>query len=116
MKSEVIRRNYYKGDYESMKKDLSIIDCDSEFEGLEAADMLDIFIEKTSCATERHVPKSQPRNKKENIPSNKETVEYIRRKHRLWERYMENQSKEKYREYCKARNKVKRLTKRKRKE
>ena len=34
----------------------------------------------------------------------------------MWERYMEDRSKEKDREYCKARIKVKRLTRKERKE
>ena len=44
------------------------------------------------------------------------SVQNIKRKHRLWERYMEDRSKEKHREYCKARNKVKWLTPRDQKE
>ena len=45
----------------------------------------------------------------------KESVRCIKRKHRMWERYMEDRSREKYREYCKARNKVKRVTRMERK-
>ena len=108
------RLNYYKGDYESMRKELDI-DWDSELKDNDAVSMLNIFMDKFNSAIDKHVPKSKNRNIIGNTPLSKEAVLSIKRKHRMWERYMEDRSKEQYREYCKARNKVKRLTRKERK-
>ena len=78
--------------------------------------MLSTFMNKFNDAVERFVPKSKSRSSKGNVSLRKETLRNIRRKHRLWERYMEKRSKESYREFCKARNKVKKLIRKERKE
>jgi hypothetical protein len=65
-------------------------------------------MEKLNKTIDKNIPKSKPRNTKGSILLSKETVQNIKRKHQLWESYMEDRSKEKHREYCKARNKVKR--------
>ena len=70
---------------------------------------------KFNQAVSKHVPKSGPKTSKGNISLSSETLKCIRRKHRLWERYMEKGSAESYREFCKARNKVKRQTRNERK-
>jgi hypothetical protein len=69
--------------------------------------MLNKVMEKLNKTIDKNIPKRKPRNNKGSIPLSKETVQNNKRKHRLWERYMEDRSKEKHREYCKARNKVK---------
>jgi len=65
-------------------------------------------MEKLNKTIDKNIPKNKPRNTKGSIPLSKKTVQNIKRKHQLWESYMEDRSKEKHREYCKARNKVKR--------
>ena len=91
------------------------IDWDSELKDNDTVSKLNIFMDKFNSAIDKYVPKSKNRNIKGNTPLSKEAVLSIKRKHRMWERYMEDRSKEKYREYCKARNKVKRLTRKERK-
>ena len=97
-----MRDNYYKANYDEMRKELDI-DWEKELGYSNPIEMLNKVIEKLNKPIDKNIPESKPRNTKE-------------RKHRLWERYMEDRSKEKHREYCKARNKVKRLTRRDRKE
>jgi hypothetical protein len=92
------------------------IDWDSELKDNDTVSKLNIFMDKFNSAIDKYVPKSKNRNIKGNTPLSKEAVLSIKRKHRMWERYMEDRSKEKYREYCKARNKVKKLTRKERKE
>jgi hypothetical protein len=109
------RLNYYKANYDEMRKEL-YIDWEKELGDSNPIEMLITFMEKLNKTIDKNIPKSKPRNTKGSIHLSKETVQNIKRKHRLWERYMEDRSKEKHREYCKARNKVKRLTRRDRKE
>jgi hypothetical protein len=98
-----------------MRKELDI-DWEKELGDSNPIDMLNKVMEKLNKTIDKNIPKSKPRNTKGSILLSKETVQNIKRKHRLWEKYMEDRSKEKHREYCKARNKVKRLTRRGRKE
>jgi hypothetical protein len=109
------RLNYYKANYDEMRKELDI-DWEKELGDSNPIEMLNKVMEKLNKTIDKNIPKSKPRNTKGSIHLSKETVQNIKRKHRLWERYMEDRSKEKHREYCKARNKVKRLTRRGRKE
>ncbi len=48
--------------------------------------------------------------RKGTIPHDKTICAQIKRKNRLWTRYIEVRSDDKYRKYCKARNKVRKLT------
>ena len=61
------RLNYYKGDYDSMRKELDI-DWDSEPKDNDTVSMLYIFMDKFSSVIDKHVPKSKNRNIKENTP------------------------------------------------
>ena len=108
------RLNYYKADYDGIRKELDI-DWGSLLQDKGTNDMLELFMNKLNYAINKHIPKSKSKNTKGNVPLSKETVKSIKRKHRMWERYMEVRSEEKYREYCKARNKVKKLTRKERK-
>ncbi|XP_060081381.1 uncharacterized protein LOC132560720 [Ylistrum balloti] len=109
------RLNYYKGDYDIMGKEMNI-NWEEEFDGRNTLEMWDIFIDKLSILIDKHIPMSKSRNTKGTIPLSRETVKTIKRKHRLWERYMQDRTTEKHRDYCKARNKVKRLIRKERKD
>ena len=50
------------------------------------------------------------------VPLNKESVKKIKKKHILWKRYMETKEGKYYTEYCRARNQVRKLTRRIQKE
>ncbi|CAG2239332.1 unnamed protein product [Mytilus edulis] len=99
------RLNYYKADYVALRQELNI-DWEKELEHKNTNDMLKAFMDKFNQAVSKHVPKSRPKNSKGNTTLSKETLSSVRRKHRLWERYMEKKSEESHREFCKARNKV----------
>jgi hypothetical protein len=53
-------------------------------------------MEKLNKTIDKNIPKSKPRNTKVSIPLSKETVQNIKRKHQLWESYMQDRSKEKH--------------------
>ena len=66
---------------------------------------------------DKHVPQKEvSSNRKGNFPLNANTRNLIRRKHRLWTRYMETSDGTKYIEYCKSRNKLRALKRKLRKE
>ena len=112
---ENVRWNYQKGDYATMRTSLNI-NWDEEFENKNVSEMLDSFTTKINAAMDHCIPKSKIRLTKGNTPINKETIKAIKKKHRLWERYMKDHSDEKYKDFCRARNKVKKLVRRDRKE
>ena len=50
------------------------------------------------------------------VPLNKESVKKIKKKHTLWKRYLQTKEGKYYTEYCRARNQVRKLTRRIQKE
>ena len=98
-----------------MRKELDIYWMEA-LSGKTTNEMLKTFMSKLHTAVDKHVPLSRTKTSKGDIKLSKETMKSIKRKHRMWERYMEKKSKESYREFCKARNKVKRLTRKERRE
>ncbi|KAK3095343.1 hypothetical protein FSP39_013497 [Pinctada imbricata] len=97
-----LKRDYYKGNYEAMKEQLDVLEKEK------------FFMRHLNCAIEKHVPIKRVR-KKGATPLGPEAVNSIRRKHRAWTTYYESRDATHYREYCKARNKVKSMIKKDRK-
>ena len=73
------RLNYYKGDYDSMRKELDI-DWESLLQNDDTNTMLTKFMDKLNSAMNKHIPKSKPRNTKGNIPLSKEAILSIKEK------------------------------------
>lgn len=105
--------NYFKGDYDKLRNEL---DCDWQklLSGKCTEDMLDIM-ERLLESMDTCIPKSKRGKRKGKMPLSNDTIKCIRRKHRLWTRYMETRDSKHYRDYCKARNKVKTVTRKERK-
>ena len=101
-----IKYNYSKADFENLRKELSI-DWDGVFENMTTTQMVDTLMMKLSLAMDRHIPKKRGGLKKGKTALSQGSVACIRKKHRLWKKYLGNRSEENYRDYCKARNKVK---------
>ena len=97
--------NYFKGEYEGMREALSC-DWTETLANMNTEEMVNTFTDKITEAMNKYIPRKR-RRKKGNTPLGLEAVKCIRRKHRLWTRYMETREQSTYREYCKARNKVK---------
>ena len=107
------RWNYYKGDYVNMQKELDI-DWDNLFEGLKPNQMIDLFLSKYNEARQKHIPiinsKAGVKAKKHNyLPLDDKTVAKIKKKHRCWQRYIESRDENKYKEYTRTRNQVKKM-------
>ena len=56
--------------------------------------MLNKVMEKLNKTIDKNIPKSKSRNTKGSIPLSKETVQNIKRKHRVWERYKDGGQKQ----------------------
>ena len=113
---EPIRNTVYKydnGDYHKMEDMLSI-DLDAEFSKheVDVQAQWDIFTMKIREAVEWCIPKKviSERIKKYPVPLNLKTRAKIRRKNRLWKKYLLTRDVQAYQKYCRLRNEVRRLT------
>lgn len=71
-----------------------------------------ILLSKLNEARERHIPSRTSDGRKRRPPLPMEVRAAIRKKHRAWQRYMEDRSQQKHCIYTRARNKVTTLTRR----
>ena len=115
----VPRRNYNKGDYQGLRNELSFdwnIFLDPLHNNVEA--QFTVFHEKLMSAIDKFIPyySTNTDTKINRPPMDKDVRKLIRRKNRLWTRYMETRDINKYREYCKCWNKARNITRRARKE
>ena len=113
--------NYNKGNYENMREDLRQLNWNEELAKHDHDIEQQWNIIKTNIinSQKKHIPtvdinKKQAWQKKGSIPLNQDVVKEIKRKHRLWQRYMETKSLEKFNQYKEQRNKVNKLLRRER--
>lgn len=98
---------YNRGNYEKIREELEI-----NWELLLNGDVdenYNRFVEKILNAADNHIPVRKSAEKQYKQPLDGSIVKAIHRKHRCWKRFMETKEESKYREYTKARNKVKNL-------
>ena len=105
----------YKGDYESMRHELKI-DWKEILGNSDVNIMLQKFTELIFSANEKFIPRSRPFPRKRTVPLCKNTVRAIKRKHRAWTRFIESRNENSYKLYAKARNKVKWLVRKEKRE
>ena len=105
---------YDKGNYEAIKKDLDL-NWEAELDKRKTVNEKWRFISnKLNNSTEKHIPKFKikPSNHlKIKIPLDKEILGKIKKKHKAWKKYMNSRDSDTYKEYCKWRNQVRKLTK-----
>ena len=92
------RWNYFKGNYEQMKKKLDL-DWDKILTNSNPNKLFNIFVEKFIKAKSECLPKiiSKISNKAKMhnyVPLNEKTITKIKKKHRVWQRYMESREGE----------------------
>jgi hypothetical protein len=109
------RLNYYRGDYEHLRE-LMRRNWEETLEGKDVVDAYSIFIESLHAAVKETIPVKKNRTHKGKTALSAPTIEHIRKKNRLWKRYMKTRDQVTYREYCKARNKIKSVVRKDRKE
>ena len=103
--------NFNKGDYNKMSKALDH-DWDEIFQDMNANQMYETFISCFNEGKDKYIPKIRQRAtekaKKHNyLPLDKKTTEKIKKKHKLWQKYMETRDQKQYKDYVKLRNQVK---------
>jgi len=106
-----VKWNFFKGDYESMKKGLDV-DWETLMGDDDINNMWAKFADKIEDLRDKYIPKTKTKagkNAKKHhfIPIDQKTIRKIKKKHRLWQRFMETRSGEKYQEFAKVRNQVK---------
>jgi len=112
--------NHFKGDYESMRKELDL-DWKEIFKDQDTNNMWNSFVNILDGLKTKYIPKkkqlSRDKAKKHKyVPMDQKTVRKIKKKHRLWQRYMESKDGEKYVQYTRARNQVKGLVRKAKRE
>ena len=108
------RYKYDKGDYVNMSEFLKI-DWDGFLGQKDIDSQWSLFREKLSEASEKYIPKiiinkDNKTKKRHNLPIKTNTKAKIKRKQRLWNKYLQT-GEERYKvEYNKLRNQVRRIT------
>ena len=107
------RWNYFKDNYEQMKKKLDL-DWNKILTESNPNKLFNIFVEKFNKAKSECIPKIickiDNKAKMHNyLPLDDKTITKLKMKHRAWQRYMESREREKYRKYVKLRNQVKNM-------
>lgn len=110
------RFKYDKGDYEKLKEMLDL-NWEKEFEKCNVHEQWNKFREILEKAMEEAIPKkvinqNGKRKKDDNhpVPLNRKALSKIKRKERLWTRYLNTRDGQVYSEYCKIRNQVRAIT------
>jgi len=115
----VMCRQYHKGDFQKLRNELAI-NWDSLLDPLsgDAEAQLLVLHDKLNTACDSCIPciKRNLNPKHCRPPMNSDMRKLIRRKNRLWTRYIETKDTVKYKEYCMCRNKVRGITRTLRKE
>ena len=113
--TKTIKRNFYKGNYVSIREDLRTVEWNSMDE-MNVEDSWNFFIDKISNSIEKHIPlKKVNSNWKKQRWVDADCLASIRTKHKAWNRYIHTQDRTDYLNYCKARNQCTKLTRSSRK-
>ena len=105
--------NYEKADFISMNKQLDIDwhRALAEDNPETSADQAwNTFLLKVREAEEKFIPMKSTKPRKYKFPLDKQSHTKVNQKNRLWKRYISNQDPGTYRDYCKLRNQVRRVT------
>ncbi len=116
------KMKYYfdSANYEAMKNEVSNINWKTEFTGcLDVDSMWNKFNKVLSELIDKFIQHKLVlcnRNTKWDMPMDNRLRAIVKKKHRLWTRYMEDKNPLKRQEYCRIRNKVTKLSKNLRRE
>ena len=105
------RYNYSKANFDQIRKHLSEIDWKKELENKNTKQQWQTFLGIVEETKVKYVPKSKGGAPPRKPWLDKDTLELVRQKHRLYRRWLRRREKEDYTNYLKARNKAKRACK-----
>lgn len=112
LETTTTKYQYGKGNYREMRRDLTQ-DWDDMFQDCQddPEQQYQIFLQLLMASQAMHIPRRVQTHKRRTVyPISNRVKAEARRKHRLWTRYMENRTDERYRQYATQRNRVKKLT------
>ena len=106
---------YAKGKYDLMEAELGEINWEAELQEREADvnKQWKYIKERILEAADKYIPKKRiKKDKSSNTNISNEMRQLIKKKHRLWQRYRDSNysDDEKYKHYCRVRNKVRKAT------
>ena len=101
---------YDRGNYDEMRKDLSRRDWNTILGTLDVDGQWNVLKSIITSSVNRHVPRRKFNDDRHTLPMNKENKTEIKKKHRLWSRFIETKEEDKKKEYNRQRNKVRRIT------
>ena len=107
-----LKRYYDKANYEGMKEDLKKIKWNEILnDNMSVQEMWDEFDRIVKKAVDDHVPKKMVSShmKRAAVPVDEAFIHARRKKHSLWRKYIRNKTDEAWQAYTKARNKIKSL-------
>ena len=109
------RMKYYydKGDYEAMRRKCNSINWDEVLSGDSIDEQWKGLKDTIKMLEEEFIPHRMVgscNRHKGKIPLDEASVRKIKKKHTLWKRYMETKDGMYYTEFCKARNQVRKMT------
>ena len=108
--TSTLKRNFHKGDYESIRNDLTLVDWQL-MENMDMKESWDFLTNKLSETVSKNVPltKTGPKKNKQKWV-NRECLTSIQKKHKAWKRYIHTMDRRDYLKYCKARNECTKIT------
>ena len=109
------RRMYYKGKYDIIIKGLEQIDWKKEFENKTVQECWSFFKSKLEELVAENVPMTKPRDYNEPW-MNWQLMRLWKRKYFAWKRFTESKSYQRYREYKKETNEMKKQTRKAKRE
>ena len=106
-----LKRNYYKGDYVAMRRELSDVNWIEEFSGLESLDTIYTrFTKIVASMEEQFIPMH---NKYTRVALPKANIELIKAKQKAWRDYKSNRlSNDREKTFKRLRNRVRKATRR----
>ena len=99
-----MRRSYYNGNYDEMRKDLSFIDWDKEFHGLNAQQCWDNIQSKINGLIERHIPMKKYTTSKSPPWYGRTVRDLSDKKKKAWNKYKKRPTPETWASYANHRN------------
>ena len=102
---------YDRGNYDAMKKDLTK-DWNSILSTMNVDDQWKTILNTVTSSMSRHIPRRKFDVEGHPLPMNNQNKAEIRKKHRMWTRFIETRDEDKKKEYNRQRNKVRGITRR----
>ena len=106
---------YDKGDYNAIREELNEIKWEDELTKRNSVNEKWTFIRnRIQDSAEKNIPKSNIKDKfnvKYKAPLDEKSLGKLKKKHRLWKKYIRTKDSDVYKEFCRARNEVRKLTK-----